>query len=172
MNKYGLLLINFQNDYLPGGMDPIEGAEQACQIAGAILQCFRDHNRPFMHIQRVNRYQPKEPFQAGTLGIRIHDRVPHFENEPIGFDFTDLPKDALIAPLSLFQNRYNLRSGLICFLGEGSDLFEIIQNLKKTELQPILIKNALAIRNDNTVPHQLANLPSMSIDEIFQTMSN
>jgi len=92
MNKYGLLLINFQNDYLPGGMDPVEDAEEACQMAGAMLQCFRDHNRPFMHIQRVNRYQPKEPFQAGTPGIRIHDRVPHFENEPIGFDFTELAK--------------------------------------------------------------------------------
>ena len=41
-------------------------------------------------------------------------------------------EDALIAPLSLFQNRYNLRSGLICFLGEGSDLFEIIQ-VQQTE---------------------------------------
>ena len=170
MNNPGLLLINFQNDYLPGGIEPVVGAEEACRMAGAILQCFRDHYRPFMHIQRVNRYQQNVPFQTGTPGIRIHDRVPHFENEPIGFDFTDLKKDSLLDKLSSFQSRYDLQTGLICFLGQGSDLFEIVQILSKVKLQPILIKDASAFRFDQNTSQWLANLPSLSVEEIFQLL--
>jgi nicotinamidase-related amidase len=81
--KTALLIIDIQNDYFPGGKMELEGALEAGQKAGALLQCFREHGGQHIHIQHESRKPGATFFIPGTDGIRIHDLVAHFEGEPI-----------------------------------------------------------------------------------------
>lgn len=78
-----LLIVDIQNDYFPGGKMELEGALQAGQKAGTLLQCFREHGGKHIHIQHESRRPGATFFIPGTDGIRIHDSVTHFEGEPI-----------------------------------------------------------------------------------------
>lgn len=81
--RTALLIIDIQNDYFPGGKMELVGAEAAGQKAGALLQCFREHGGQHIHIQHESRRPGATFFIPGTDGIRIHDLVAHFEEEPI-----------------------------------------------------------------------------------------
>lgn len=81
--KTALLLIDIQNDYFPGGkmelVEPLAAARKAAQL----LQCFRDHKQPTVHIQHVSIRPGATFFLPGDRGTDIHDVVAHFEGEPL-----------------------------------------------------------------------------------------
>lgn len=168
MKNPGLLIINFQNDYMSGGIDPIPGSENACRMAGAILQCFRDNDRPFLHIQKVNRNYLSEPFKIGTPGIQIHDLVPHFENEPISFAFTDFSLMCLANPLNEFCQKNKIKNGLICFLGDANELDTYIKISNQAEINPILITDASAFRTEKVDAGFLSKYSQLKVEEVFQ----
>ena len=81
--KTALLVIDFQNDYFPGGKNPAVNALEAAQNAYMLLQCFRDVGGHHIHIQHVS-LEPDAAFLVkGDRGSDIHDSVVHFEGEPI-----------------------------------------------------------------------------------------
>src|ERR1051326_5164655 len=49
----GLLIVDIQNDYFPGGKWELEGSEKAGGVAGNLLTFFREHKMPVVHIQHV-----------------------------------------------------------------------------------------------------------------------
>jgi nicotinamidase-related amidase len=81
--KTALLIIDIQNDYFPGGkgelVNPLEAAKKAYQL----LQCFREHKQPTVHIQHVSTRPGATTFLPGSEGTHIHDSVAHFEGEPL-----------------------------------------------------------------------------------------
>jgi nicotinamidase-related amidase len=81
--KTALLIIDIQNDYFPGGkgelVNPLEAARKAYQL----LQCFREHKQPTVHIQHVSTREGATIFLPGSEGTHIHDAVAHFEGEPL-----------------------------------------------------------------------------------------
>jgi nicotinamidase-related amidase len=81
--KTALLLIDIQNDYFPGGKMELEGVNEAAIMAGELLQCFREHDMPHVHIQHVSTRPGATFFLPGTEGTNIHDKVAHFEGEPL-----------------------------------------------------------------------------------------
>jgi nicotinamidase-related amidase len=81
--KTALLLIDIQNDYFPGGKMELEGPVEAAQNAAELLQCFRDHALPTVHIQHVSLAPDATFFISGWWGSDIHDITPHYEGEPL-----------------------------------------------------------------------------------------
>ena len=81
--KTALLLIDIQNDYFPGGKMELEGPVEAAQKANELLQCFRDHNLPTVHIQHVSLRPDATFFISGDRGTDINDITPHYEGEPL-----------------------------------------------------------------------------------------
>ena len=81
--KTALLLIDIQKDYFPGGKMELEGPIEAAQKANELLQCFRDHAMPTVHIQHVSLSPDATFFISGDRGTDIHDITPHYEGEPI-----------------------------------------------------------------------------------------
>lgn len=81
--KTALLIIDIQNDYFPGGkaelVKPLDAAKNAYQL----LQCFREHGQPTVHIQHVSTHEGATFFLPGSEGTHIHDAVAHFEGEPL-----------------------------------------------------------------------------------------
>jgi nicotinamidase-related amidase len=81
--KTALLLIDIQNDYFPGGKMELEGPVEAAKKANELLQCFRDHGQPTVHIQHVSRKPDATFFIPGDRGTDINDITAHYEGEPL-----------------------------------------------------------------------------------------
>jgi len=81
--KTGLLLIDIQNDYFPGGRKELVKPQDAAKNAYELLQCFREHDLYHVHIQHVSIRPGATFFLPGDRGADIHDSVAHFEGEPL-----------------------------------------------------------------------------------------
>ena len=49
----GLLIIDIQRDYFPGGAYPLVGPEDAARAASTVLHAYRAADAPVIHIQHV-----------------------------------------------------------------------------------------------------------------------
>jgi nicotinamidase-related amidase len=95
----GLLLVDIQNDYFPGGRMELAGIDAAAAQARKLLEVFRTRQWPTCHIQHVSVRPGASFFQAGTAGVEIHPNlaprpgekvmIKHFPNS---FRDTGLPE--------------------------------------------------------------------------------
>ena len=81
--KTALLLIDIQNDYFPGGKMELDGSVEAAKKANELLQCFRDHGMPTIHIQHLSIRPGATFFLPGDHGTDINDITAHYEGEPL-----------------------------------------------------------------------------------------
>ena len=81
--KNALLLIDFQNDYFPGGKMELASPLEAARNARELLQCFREHGGMHIHVQHVARRAGATFLLPGDRGSDIHDSVAHFVGEPL-----------------------------------------------------------------------------------------
>lgn len=78
-----LLIVDIQNDYLPGGAYPLVGAPEAAAVAGAVLAGLRTRAEPVVHVQHVWDAPDAAFMVPGTPGIEIHDAVRPVDGEPV-----------------------------------------------------------------------------------------
>ena len=52
--KTGLILVDIQNDYFPGGAMELVGIRQAATKAKELLSLFRENRWPTFHIQHIS----------------------------------------------------------------------------------------------------------------------
>ncbi len=76
-----LVLIDIQRDYFAGGRMTLDGADAAAANAGRLLEHFRAHNLPLVHIQHVSTRPNATFFIAGTEGIEFHPAVAPRDGE-------------------------------------------------------------------------------------------
>jgi nicotinamidase-related amidase len=81
--KSGLILVDIQNDYFPGGRMELEGISDAGQKAGELLSVFRENNWPTFHIQHLSVHQGATFFLPDTEGSQIHDGIKPLPDEKI-----------------------------------------------------------------------------------------
>ena len=79
----GLLLIDIQRDYFPGGKMELEGSEAAGEAAGRLLQTFREKHLAVTHVQHVSVRPGATFFLPDTPGVELHPSVQPLEGEPI-----------------------------------------------------------------------------------------
>lgn len=79
----GLLLIDIQNDYFPGGKMELHGSEQAGQVAARLLVFFREHRLPIVHIQHLAIRPGATSFIPNTPGAEIHSLVKPEKDEAV-----------------------------------------------------------------------------------------
>ena len=70
--KTGLLLIDLQNDYFPGGKMELTGILQASEKARSLLDHFRKGNLPIYHVQHVSIRSGAAFFLPHTEGAKIY----------------------------------------------------------------------------------------------------
>src|SRR3954447_21507302 len=79
----GLVVIDIQKDYFPGGKMELVGADAAAGRARELLGAFRASGEPIFHVQHVWN-EPDAPFFApDTDGVEIHPAVEPAEGEPL-----------------------------------------------------------------------------------------
>ncbi len=99
----GLLVVDVQQDYFPGGRMEVPGSLAAAERTAALLRAFRDAGRPVVHLQHVSTRPGATFFLPGTPGVEIHPLAAPEPGEtvlqkrfPNGFRETGL-QDALSA---------------------------------------------------------------------------
>jgi nicotinamidase-related amidase len=81
--KAGLILVDIQNDYFPGGRMELVGISEAGQKAAELLAVFRDNNWPTFHIQHISARKGATFFLPDTKGAAIHDCIKPHSGEPV-----------------------------------------------------------------------------------------
>lgn len=81
--QQGLLLVDIQNDYFPGGRMALAGINEAAVQARALLGAFRARQWPTYHIQHVSVRPGAAFFQAGTTGVELHESIAPLQGETI-----------------------------------------------------------------------------------------
>jgi nicotinamidase-related amidase len=70
-----LVVVDIQNDYFPGGANPLDGPEAAAEQARTLLDAFRASGEPVMHVRHVWDAPDALYLRPGTPGGEIHQAV-------------------------------------------------------------------------------------------------
>lgn len=81
--KTGLLLVDIQKDYFPGGKMELVGMEEASAKAKELLALFRKHGQSTFHIQHVALGKGAAFFLPDTEGGEIHESVKPLPSDMI-----------------------------------------------------------------------------------------
>lgn len=81
--KQGLILVDIQNDYFPGGKLELAGVEHAAKNAQKLLQRFRDKHSPIVHIQHISKQPGATFFLPDTEGSEINEAITPQSGEAV-----------------------------------------------------------------------------------------
>lgn len=81
--KTGLLLVDIQNDYFPGGNMELVGSSEAGRKARLALYYFRAKQMPVIHIRHVAAKPDATFFIPGSEGAQIHESVTPIDTETV-----------------------------------------------------------------------------------------
>jgi nicotinamidase-related amidase len=79
----GLLIIDIQRDYFPGGAYPLVEPDAAAQTARRLLDAFRAAGEPVVHLKHIWDAPDAAFMRPGTDGVEIHPLVAPAESEPV-----------------------------------------------------------------------------------------
>jgi nicotinamidase-related amidase len=79
----GLVIVDIQKDYFPGGAHPLEDPEAAAASAARLLETFRSSGDPVFHVRHVWDEDEATFMRPGTEGIEIHQAVAPREGERV-----------------------------------------------------------------------------------------
>lgn len=83
MENTALLIIDIQNDYFKGGKMELAGYEAAGNNTKQVLEYFRSHHLPVIHIKHIAMQEGATFFLPNTSGAEINIVVSPKENEKI-----------------------------------------------------------------------------------------
>ncbi len=70
-----LIVVDIQNDYFPGGANPLDRPEEAAEQASRLLEAFRASGEHVVHVQHVWDEPDASFMRPGTPGVEIHEAV-------------------------------------------------------------------------------------------------
>ena len=79
----GLLLVDIQNDYFPGGKMELARRNEASSNAKDLLYLFRKNQWPIIHIQQISDYEGATFFIPNTEGVELNETVKPLPGETI-----------------------------------------------------------------------------------------
>jgi nicotinamidase-related amidase len=80
-HNQALILVDFQNDYFPGGRNPVVGAEATATVAQHVLEKARERGETIIHVQHISVRPNATFFLPGTPGVEIHPLVAPLPGE-------------------------------------------------------------------------------------------
>jgi nicotinamidase-related amidase len=107
-----LLIVDIQNDYFPGGANPLHRPEAAASAARRVLDSFRAAGEPVVHIQHVWDAPDAQFMRPGTEGVEIHPEVAPLEGERV--IQKDAPNAFLRTPLERELRERDIDGLVVC----------------------------------------------------------
>ena len=83
MNQAALIVIDIQNDYFPGGRCELERPLEAAAKARKVMDAFRAHPMPVIHIRHASIRPGADFLLADTPGSEIHELVEPLPDETV-----------------------------------------------------------------------------------------
>lgn len=141
----GLLLIDIQNDYFPGGKNELYQAEQAAMQAKKALLFFRKHKLPIFHIQHINKAQNAVFFVPDTNGVTIHKLVLPQNKEIIIQKNT--PDSFFQTLLKLELDKKHVKNLVVCGMMTHMCVDTTVRAARNYAYKVTLIEDACATKN-------------------------
>jgi nicotinamidase-related amidase len=107
-----LLIVDIQNDYFPGGRNPLEGPDRAAAKARELLDAFRASGEPLVHIQHAWDEPDAAYLKPGTAGFEINEAVRPAEGETVIRKAN--PNSFLDTPLETHLRDQGVDSVVVC----------------------------------------------------------
>ena len=79
----GLVIVDIQKDYFPGGAHPLERPEAAAASAARLLADFRAAGDPVFHVRHIWDEEEATFMRPGTEGVEIHESVAPLDGETV-----------------------------------------------------------------------------------------
>ena len=79
----GLVIVDIQKDYFPGGAHPLESPEAAAASAARLLAGFRAAGDPVFHVRHIWDEEEATFMRPGTEGVEIHESVEPLDGETV-----------------------------------------------------------------------------------------
>ena len=79
----GLVIVDIQRDYFPGGAHPLEGPEAAAASAARLLSGFRAAGNPVFHVRHIWDEDEATFMRPGSEGVEIHESVEPLDGETV-----------------------------------------------------------------------------------------
>jgi nicotinamidase-related amidase len=79
----GLILVDIQNDYFPGGNMELVSMEEASSKAKDLLFLFRKNQQPTFHVQHISEDEGATFFLPNTKGAELHESIKPLPEETI-----------------------------------------------------------------------------------------
>ena len=108
----GLILVDIQNDYFPGGAMELVGIASAVAKAHEILSHFREKHWPIIHIQHIAARPGATFFLPGTDGVDIFPTVAPADGEAVVAK--TYPNSFRATPLLGILERERISNLIIC----------------------------------------------------------
>jgi len=70
-----LVIVDIQNDYFPGGKNPLVGSLHAAKAARRLLDAFRERGQPVVFVQHLSSRPGASFFLPETAGAAIHPLI-------------------------------------------------------------------------------------------------
>ncbi len=107
-----LVIVDIQNDYFPGGANPLAEPEAAAAAARRVLERFRAGGECVFHVQHVWDAPDATFLRPGTDGVEIHPAVAPVEGERV--IQKDAPNAFLRTPLERELRERDIDSLVVC----------------------------------------------------------
>lgn len=158
----GLILIDIQNDYFPGGKMELSGSEQAALAAKDILDIFRKNKLPVFHIQHFSTKPGATFFIPNTIGVEINAKVkPAAAEKVIAKNF---PNSFRNTELKELLDNENVDKLVICGMMTHMCIDATTRAAFDLGYECILIKDACATRD---LPIDGKNIPAEHVHLSF-----
>lgn len=83
VSKRAVIVVDLQNEYLPGGKLPLQGIHDALTNAARVIDDARAKGDPVIHVRHEAGAADAPFFTPGTDGVRIHDAVAPAAGEAV-----------------------------------------------------------------------------------------
>lgn len=97
MTKRAIIVVDIQNDYFPGGLNPLVGIDAAAANAARVIEKARKDGDEVIHVRHEFAFPNAPFFNAGSDGAQIHpvaapadDETVILKNHPSSFHETGL----------------------------------------------------------------------------------
>ncbi len=162
--KIGLVLVDIQKDYFPGGRMELVAMKEASEKAREMLLLFREKKFPIFHIQHIAVRDGATFFLPNSVGMEIHENVKPLLGEtiiqkhhPNSFLNTKLHEELLKA---------GIESVVICGAMSHMCIDATTRAAADLGFQCTVVHDACATRdlnfNDNAVPANMVHSAFMA----------
>ncbi|TCS93593.1 cysteine hydrolase family protein [Hazenella coriacea] len=175
--KTGLLIIDIQNDYFPGGKAELHHPLKALENAQVALKIFRKQRLPVIHVQHLSLQEEAGFFLPNTDGVKIHPEVQPLANEYLVQKH--FPNSFLQSNLLDLLQKEQIQNLVVCGMMSHMCINATVRAARDFGFQITLLEDACATKdliwNGKTIPasqlHEsfMAALAHMYYADVVQT---